>query len=136
AAALFTGTYQKAAARAAVSGKGGWFSADNTADIVNSVQNFVNSIKVPIPAITTGSATIPQDSLNAVAVQPYAYFPQFKPQPSETFQLWSGNLKKFKVVNSVLEDKDGLKVFNDTNGQLNTAAKDLWIKNIASTETE
>lgn len=136
AAALFTGTYQKAAARAAVSGKGGWFSADNTADIVNSVQNFVNSIKVPIPAITTGTATIPQDSLNAVAVQPYAYFPQFKPQPSETFQLWSGNLKKFKVVNSVLEDKDGLKVFNDTNGQLNTATKDLWVKDIASSETE
>ncbi|WP_104492357.1 PilC/PilY family type IV pilus protein [Acinetobacter indicus] len=129
-------TYQRAAAQAARVGKGGWFSADNTADIVSSVQNFVNSIKVPIPAITTGTATIPQDALNAVAVQPYAYFPQFKPQPSETFQLWSGNLKKFKVVNSILEDKDGLKVFNYTNGQLNTATKDLWVKNIASSETE
>lgn len=136
AASLFSDAVQKAAAKAAVAGKGGWFSADNTADIVNSIENFVNSIKVPIPAITTGTATIPQDSLNTVAVQPYAYFPQFKPQPSETFQLWSGNLKKFKVVNSVLEDKDGLKVFNDTNGQLNTATKDLWVKNIASSETE
>ncbi len=136
AASLFSDAVQKAAAKAAVAGKGGWFSADNTADIVNSIENFVNSIKVPIPAITTGTATIPQDSLNAVAVQPYAYFPQFKPQPSETFQLWSGNLKKFKVVNSILEDKDGLKVFNDTNGQLNTATKDLWVKNIASSENE
>lgn len=136
AAAKFTDPVQKAAVKAAVAGKGGWYSADNTADVVNSVQEFVKSIKVPIPAITTGTATIPQDPLNAVAVQPYAYFPQFKPQPSETFQLWSGNLKKFKVVNSVLEDKDGLKVFNDTNGQLNTATKDLWVKNIASSETE
>lgn len=132
AANLFTGAIQKAAARAATAGKGGWFSADNSEDIVNSVQNFVNSIKIPIPAITTGSATIPQDSLNTVAVQPYAYFPQFKPQPSETFQLWSGNLKKFKVVNSVLEDKDGLKVFNDTNGQLNTTVKDLWVKGLTA----
>lgn len=136
AAAKFTDAVQKAAVKAAVAGKGGWYSADNTADVVDSVQEFVRSIKVPIPAITTGTATIPQDSLNTIAVQPYAYFPQFKPQPSETFQLWSGNLKKFKVVNSVLEDKDGFKVFNDTNGQLNTATKDLWVKNIASSETE
>ncbi|WP_180048365.1 MULTISPECIES: PilC/PilY family type IV pilus protein [unclassified Acinetobacter] len=124
------------AAKASVIGGGGWYSAANTTDVVKSVKDFVDSVTVAIPAITTGTATIPQDSLNTIAVQPYAYFPQFKPQPSETFQLWSGNLKKYKVVNSILEDKDGLKVFNDTNGQLNTATKDLWVKNIASSETE
>lgn len=146
AAALFSGTYQKAAARAAVSGKGGWFSADNTADIVSSVKNFVNSIKVPIPAITTGTATIPQDALNAVAVQPYAYFPQFKPQPSEDFQLWSGNLKKFKVVNSILIDADNETVFKlNNNGtvtttddytELNVNAKDLWVRGVTDTSLQ
>lgn len=136
AANLFTGANQKAAARAAAIGKGGWFSAENTEDIVGSVQNFVNSIKIPIPAITTGTATIPQDSLNAIAVQPYAYFPQFKPQPSEKFQLWSGNLKKYKVVNSILKDKDDKNVFTTTNGELNTSVNDLWVKSLVTTDTE
>lgn len=141
-----SGSNQYKAAQAAINGAGGWFSADNTTDIVNSVQNFVNSIKIPIPAITTGTATIPQDSLNAIAVQPYAYFPQFKPQPSEDFQLWSGNLKKFKVVNSILKDADNETVFKlNNNGtatttddytELNVNAKDLWVRGVTDTSLQ
>ena len=128
AANLFTGTYQKAAARAAVAGKGGWFSADNTSDIVKSVKTFVDSIKVPIPAITTGTSAIPQDALNTSVIQPYAYFPQFQPTPSEDFRAWTGNLKKYNVAGGILKDKGGIALFSSA-GVLNTANEDLWTPN-------
>lgn len=115
-----------AAAKAAVKGRGGWYSASNTSDIVNSVQNFVESIKVPIPAITTGTAAIPQDHLNPIAIQSYAYFPQFQPKPSEDFEAWFGNLKKFKVKDGVLVGQSNAKVFG-ADGELNTSTKDLWV---------
>lgn len=134
AAGLFTGTYQKAAARAAVAGKGGWFSADNTSDIVNSVTNFVDSIKVPIPAITTGTSAIPQDVLNTSVIQPYAYFPQFQPKPSEEFRTWAGNLKKYKVDEGLLKDKNNTALFSSA-GVLNTTNEDLWTPNYATDTT-
>lgn len=115
-----------AAANAAVKGKGGWYSASNTSDIVNSVQNFVESIKVPIPAITTGTAAIPQDHLNPIAIQSYAYFPQFQPKPSEDFEAWFGNLKKFSVKDGVLVGQDDEKVFG-ADGALKSATKDFWV---------
>lgn len=134
AANLFNGTYQKAAARAAVMGKGGWFSADNTSDIVSSVTNFVDSIKVPIPAITTGTSAIPQDVLNTSVIQPYAYFPQFQPKPSEEFRTWAGNLKKYKVDEGLLKDKNNTALFSSA-GVLNTTNEDLWTPNYATDTT-
>lgn len=131
---LFTGTYQKAAARAAVAGKGGWFSADSTDDIVKSVKTFVDSIKVPIPAITTGTSAIPQDALNTSVIQPYAYFPQFQPTPSETTQAWAGNLKKYKVTGGLLKDKGDTSLFSSA-GVLNAANEDLWTQNYATGTT-
>lgn len=123
-----------AAAKAAVAGKGGWYSASNTSDIVNSVQNFVNSIKIPIPAITTGTSAIPQDALNTSVIQPYAYFPQFQPTPSEDFRAWAGNLKKYNVVGGILKDKGDTALFSSA-GVLNIANEDLWTPNYAATLT-
>lgn len=116
------------ASKAAVAGKGGWYSAANTADIVESVTNFVNSIKVPIPAITTGTSAIPQDVLNTSVIQPYAYFPQFQPKPSEDFRTWEGNLKKYKVSEGILKDKSNTALFSSA-GVLNAANEDLWTPN-------
>lgn len=134
AANLFNDNVQKAAAKAAVAGKGGWFSADNTQDVIDSVQNFVNSIKVPIPAITTGTSAIPQDVLNTSVIQPYAYFPQFQPKPSEEFRTWAGNLKKYKVSEGVLKDKNNTALFSSA-GVLNTTNEDLWTPNYATGTT-
>lgn len=123
-----------AAAKAAVAGKGGWYSASNTSDIVNSVTNFVDSIKVPIPAITTGTSAIPQDVLNTSVIQPYAYFPQFQPKPSEEFRTWAGNLKKYKVDEGLLKDKNNTALFSSA-GVLNTTNEDLWTPNYATGTT-
>lgn len=123
-----------AASKAAVAGNGGWYSAANTADIVKSVTNFVNSIKIPIPAITTGTSAIPQDVLNTSVIQPYAYFPQFEPKPSEDFRAWTGNLKKYKVDGGLLKDKNNAMLFSSA-GVLNTTNEDLWTPNYATGTT-
>lgn len=123
------------ASKAAVAGKGGWYSASNTADIVESVTNFVNSIKIPIPAITTGTSAIPQDALNTSVIQPYAYFPQFQPTPSEDYRTWTGNLKKYNVVGGVLKDKSNTVLFSSA-GVLNLANEDLWTPNYTSPLTD
>ena len=122
------------AAKAAVRGQGGWYSANNKADIVSSVDNFVNSIKIPIPAITTGTSAIPQDVLNTSVIQPYAYFPQFQPKPSEEFRTWAGNLKKYKVDEGLLKDKNNAALFSSA-GVLNTTNEDLWTPNYATDTT-
>lgn len=122
------------AAKAAVRGQGGWYSANSKADIVSSVDNFVNSIKVPIPAITTGTSAIPQDVLNTSVIQPYAYFPQFQPKPSEEFRTWAGNLKKYKVDEGLLKDKNNTTLFSSA-GVLNTTNEDLWTPNYATGTT-
>ncbi|RKG31617.1 pilus assembly protein [Acinetobacter tianfuensis] len=122
------------ASQAAVAGKGGWYSAANTADIVESVTNFVNSIKVPIPAITTGTSAIPQDVLNTSVIQPYSYFPQFEPRPSEDFRAWTGNLKKYNVSGGLLIDKSNTALFSSA-GVLNKTNEDLWTPNYATGTT-
>ena len=122
------------AAKAAVRGQGGWYSANSKADIVSSVDNFVNSIKVPIPAITTGTSAIPQDVLNTSVIQPYAYFPQFQPTPSEDYRTWTGNLKKYKVDGGLLKDKNNAVLFSSA-GVLNKTNEDLWTPNYAASTT-
>lgn len=122
------------AAKAAVRGQGGWYNANSKADIVSSVDNFVNSIKIPIPAITTGTSAIPQDVLNTSVIQPYAYFPQFEPKPSEEFRAWAGNLKKYNISNGLLTDKNNLALFTDA-GVLNKTNEDLWTPNYTDSIT-
>ncbi|RKG51414.1 hypothetical protein D7V68_01990 [Acinetobacter cumulans] len=132
-AARFSGNALEAA-KAAVKGRGGWYSANSKADIVSSVDNFVNSIKVPIPAITTGTSAIPQDVLNTSVIQPYAYFPQFQPKPSDDFRAWTGNLKKYNVSGGILKDKNNVALFGNA-GVLNPANEDLWTPNYDANTT-
>ena len=78
-------------------GEGGWYSGNSSEDVVNSVNNFINDLGSDIPAVTTGTPTIPIDYLNPRVVQNKAYYPQFEPTPDKTYQLWAGNLKKYNV---------------------------------------
>ncbi len=84
----------------AIKGGGqGYFTNDANA-VVDSVKNFLKDIIKDVPSMSTGASTIPQDALNPEMIQPYAYFPQFEPKinPTETQQLWLGNMKKYYVV--------------------------------------
>ena len=93
-------------------GQGGFTSADDSAQIVASLNRFIEDRSVDIPSISTGSSTIPLDSLNPEVIQGYSYFPQFEPKvkDSDVKQLWFGNLKKYYVVdNGVFADEAGTK---------------------------
>ena len=97
---------QKNAAKLGVWGQGGWYSGSSVEDVINSVRDFVNNLSTEIPAVTTGTSTIPVDHLNPSALQNFAYYPQFQPTPEKNYRLWVGNLKKYLVSeNGLLRDK-------------------------------
>nr|WP_174506820.1 PilC/PilY family type IV pilus protein [Acinetobacter sp. Marseille-Q1620] len=116
---------QKNAARWGVYGEGGWYSGSNSEDVVNSVNEFLGNLAVDIPAVTTGTATIPIDQLNTVALQKYAYYPQFEPTPDKNYQSWVGNLKRYNIaLNGQIVDIFGKSIVTET-GRLKDNY-DLW----------
>lgn len=111
-----------------VVGKGGWYSASSASDIVKSVNDFINKLNKYIPSVTVGSATIPIDALDTQNVQPWAYFPQFDPKPSNSAAnviTWLGNVKKYKTLNNSLVDRGNTSVLEDT-GLLKDDTNDFW----------
>jgi len=85
-----------------IEGGGGWIAGSSPEDVSKSINDFIGKLNKDIPSMSTGSSTIPVDSLNPEIIQPYAYFPQFEPKvnPLDQQQLWFGNLKKYYVVNN------------------------------------
>jgi len=117
-------TNVKRAAYWGIIGEGGWYSGSSSEDVVNSVNEFISSLGADIPAVTTGSPTVPKDSLNPSVLQKEAYYPQFQPTPDKTYQLWAGNLKKYNVIEGVLRDKSGNKIVDDKGRIIDNY--DLW----------
>lgn len=117
-------TNEKNAALWGILGSGGWYSGSSSQDVVNSVNSFLGDLNKGIPAVTTGSPTIPKDSLNPSVLQKHAYYPQFQPTPDKAYQLWAGNLRKYDVVNGILKDKSGLNIVDSTGKLLDNY--DLW----------
>lgn len=122
-------------------GEGGWYPGNSSQDIVDSVNDFISNLSKDIPSVTTGSPTIPRDALNPAELQDDAYYQTFQPTPNTSYQLWLGNLKKFKVDGSgILKGQGGSRVFNsngslveptyDANGNITSAVYDYWAKAI------
>ena len=115
----------KNAARWGVYGEGGWYSGSSSTDIVNSVNSFISNLATEIPAVTTGSPTIPNDALYPAQLQNFAYYPQFDPTPDKAYQLWAGNLKKYNVSSTGnLVDKFSHTIM-ETSGKIKDNY-DLW----------
>lgn len=111
-------TNVKRAAYWGIIGEGGWYSGNSSEDVVDSVNNFINDLSTDIPAVTTGSPTIPKDALNPAILQDDAYYQQFQPTPDKSYQLWLGNLKKYFVdKNGILKDKGNNKII-DSDGKI------------------
>lgn len=116
---------EKRAARWGIRGQGGWYAGTSSQDVINSVNEFINNLTTEIPAVTTGTSTIPKDELNPSALQNFAYYPQFQPTPDKGYQLWAGNLKKYKVTSlGILVDKND-EIFVDRQGKI-LDNYDLW----------
>jgi Tfp pilus tip-associated adhesin PilY1 len=81
--------------------------------------------------VTTGSPTIPKDALNPAILQDDAYYQQFQPTPDKSYQLWTGNLKKYLVTTGgILKDKKGTAIV-DADGKI-VANYDYWAEETTS----
>lgn len=107
-------------------GKGGFYNAQSAEDLISSIKQFVSDVSVPIEGSTIGSSTIPVDALNTNELQPFSYFPMFKPMIGAQDQLWVGNLKKYNVINGSLYDITNKAVFKNST-DFNTSLRDYWL---------
>lgn len=107
-------------------GEGGFYTAQSADDLVASLKSFITETTVPIEGSTIGSSTIPVDALNTSQLQPFAYFPMFKPMIETQDQLWVGNLKKYNVIDGSLYDINKKAVFKNST-DFNTSLRDYWL---------
>ena len=107
-------------------GNGGFYSAQSTEDVVQSVVKFLDGVKPEFEPIATGSPTLPQDALNPLRIQPYGYYGSFTPKPQESTQLWVGNMNKYHIFNGELYNASKTIRLIKADGSLDAAAKGLW----------
>lgn len=119
-------------------GEGGFNYAQSDADIAASLKTFIGDVLVKeIPAISTGTMSVPLDALNTQQSRGYAYTPILDPRPGVT-DLWDGNLKKYFIRNStVTSDAAGTtKVFDDLTGKFSASTYDIWNTITDTTRTD
>ncbi|MEF9958051.1 MAG: PilC/PilY family type IV pilus protein, partial [Acinetobacter sp.] len=109
-------------------GDGGFYYAENSEDIKNSIINFVNNVKVTFPPSSLGSISVPRDPLDQTRMMSTGFFPMILPQEATNVMTWAGNLKKYKVLGGTLKDSGNNAIYTTTNNQqvINSSAKDLW----------
>ena len=107
-------------------GEGGFYFTKESSDISDSVKLFAKSLGANvIQPTSTGTMSVPLDSLGGLESRQFAYVPILEPTPKSS-QLWNGNLKKYNVKNSTLLGGDNNFVFSDNSGLFATNTYDLW----------
>ncbi|WP_286861855.1 MULTISPECIES: pilus assembly protein PilC [Acinetobacter] len=108
-------------------GNGGFYSAQSTQDVVQSVVKFLDDVKPEFDPVATGSPTLPQDALNPLRIQPYGYYASFIPKPQEAFRLWAGNLNKYHIHNGELYDTGKTIRLIKADGSMDSRANGIWV---------
>lgn len=114
-------------------GKGGFFYAQTSEDIANSLQKFITDLNQTINTIPAGTISVPDDPYQTSTTLPYAYLPMLEPKVGDTFKVWPGNLKKYETKNGTLYGQGNLRLYSDAGGTLNDATADLWKKSPIAT---
>lgn len=109
-----------------VRGKGGFYYAENSQGIVNSIKSLTGKLTEDIPPVSTGSMAVPLDDLNVSTSRKFAYLPLLDPQPLAPYKLWRGNLKKYNVKNGTLVDQSNKAVFSNKDGVFATNTADIY----------
>ena len=107
-------------------GEGGFYSAQSTDDIVNSIVTFVADLNQELPSTPSGTIIIPDDPYRADSQLAVAYYPTLQPKVADNSVIWQGNMKKYNLNEGTLFGKGGTQLFNNIAGDLNPAAQDLW----------
>lgn len=106
-------------------GQGGFYYAENTDDITNSLTNFVSVVQADAykGASATGAPSTTTNSFNPLEPDDYAYYGSLV---SSKYKLWLGNLNKFDIDATT----GGLSVDNNRllmdNGKLVDMPVALW----------
>ncbi|MDH0029831.1 MULTISPECIES: VWA domain-containing protein [unclassified Acinetobacter] len=113
-------------------GNGGFFTTQSAQGVTDSVIAFINNLgAAPLEPLTTGAISVPLDDLNPSGLQPYGYLRALEPNPQSNKAVWTGNLKKYKVVLTGTDAgkfaaANGTTLVYDKYGAFNTNTKDLW----------
>jgi len=107
-------------------GEGGFYFVKEKKDISDSVKSFAKSLgDNVIQPISSGTMSVPLDSLSGLKSRGFAYLPILEPVPRSP-RLWNGNLKKYKVKDATLVSESNNPVFSNTDGEFATNTHDLW----------
>lgn len=109
-------------------GDGGFYYAENSDDIKNSIIKFVSDVTVGFTSSSLGSISVPRDPLDQTKSMTEGFFPMIMPMEDSTFRTWAGNLKKYNIVGGTLKDSSGHAIYKveNNNQVINSTAKDLW----------
>lgn len=109
-------------------GDGGFYYAENSEDIKNSIIKFVSDVTVGFTPSSLGSISVPRDPLDQTKYMTQGFFPMVMPMEDTTLRTWAGNLKKYNIVGGTLKDSSGNAIYKLENNQqvINSSAKDLW----------
>lgn len=107
-------------------GEGGFYSAQSTEDIVNSITTFVSDLNQTLPSTPSGTIIIPDDPYRADSQLAVAYYPTIQPKVAENSVIWEGNMKKYSINEGTLFGRNSTKLFRNVAGELNPAAQDFW----------
>ncbi|WP_010195812.1 pilus assembly protein PilY [Psychrobacter sp. PAMC 21119] len=107
-------------------GEGGFYSAQSTDDIVNSIISFVTDLDNTLPSVPSGTIIIPDDPYRADSQLAVAYYPTLQPNVGENKVIWEGNLKKYTLNEGTLYGKSSAKLFKNIAGDLDPNTQDMW----------
>lgn len=106
-------------------GNGGFFYAETSQQISDSVKTFIRGLGEPLTTTPAGTISVPEDPYQTGTTLPYAYLPMLEPKVGVDFKVWPGNLKKYETKNGTLYGKNG-RLYADDSGALRDSTADLW----------
>lgn len=119
-------------------GDGGFYYAESAEDIKKSIKDFIEDVPPKFEAANIGTISIPRDPLDQTKALSQGFFPMIQPTLESTARTWSGNLKKYYVVDGTLKSAltGGEAIFTVVNNKqvINSKAKDLWSNELTSAD--
>lgn len=107
-------------------GDGGFFYAQSSKDISDSVSKFIQVLNKTITTTPAGTITVPDDPYQTSTTLPYAYLPMLEPKVGDSLRVWPGNLKKYETKNGTLYGQNNSRLYDGTSGGLKRTTADLW----------
>ncbi len=105
----------------ALQGGGGFYRADNSADLVTAFQQILKTVKdVNATFVSPGVAV---NQLNRLTHNDELYFALFKPAEGT---IWPGNLKKYKIDGDQILDKNNQPAVDEGTGFFKEGAHSYW----------